>query len=168
MVSEKKINLFCSNNKVDGFHGIDIKEGTNVDTVMDLNKYPWDIEDNSIEEIISLHYVQKVDDIIKFMQEIYRILKPGGSIKIIAPYYTSMIASQDPTHKRLISESTFIYFNKNWREVNKVEDYKCDFDFVYGYEFTPDWVNRSQEAKAFAVKHYNNVVNAIHITLTKR
>jgi hypothetical protein len=30
------------------------------------------------------------------------------------------------------------------------------------------WANRSQEARDFAIKHYWNIINDIHIVLTKR
>ena len=110
------------------------------------------------------------DGLILFMDEVYRILKPGGRIKVIAPYYNSMRCWQDPTHKRAISEATFLYFNKQWRETNKLDHYgiQSDFDFVYGYDITPEWANRSEEARNFAIKHYTNVINDIHVTLTKK
>ena len=110
------------------------------------------------------------DGLILFMDEVYRILKPGGRIKVIAPYYNNMRCWQDPTHKRAISEATFLYFNKQWRETNKLDHYgiQSDFDFVYGYDITAEWANRSEEARNFAIKHYTNVINDIHVTLTKK
>ena len=77
---------------------------------------------------------------------------------------------QDPTHKRAISEATFLYFNKEWRKANNLSHYniESDFDFVYGYDIAPEWANRSEEARSFAIKHYTNVINDIHVTLTKR
>ncbi|MCZ2339890.1 MAG: class I SAM-dependent methyltransferase, partial [Chitinophagales bacterium] len=102
MINELKLNLACGQSKIDGYFGIDIKPGDTVDATMDLEQFPWDIESESAEEIICSHYVEHTSDLIKFMDEVYRILKPGGRIKIIAPYYNSMRCWQDPTHKRAI------------------------------------------------------------------
>lgn len=104
------------------------------------------------------------------MNECHRILKPGGKMQVIAPYYTSIRCWQDPTHKRAISEATFLYFNKQWRETNGLGHYPitADFDFEYGYQLEPDWANRSHEAQAFAIRTYCNVVSDIMLTLTKR
>jgi hypothetical protein len=82
-----------------------------------------------------------------------------------------MRAWQDPTHKRAISETSFLYFNKAWREVNKIDHCigaECDFDFQYGYVLAPYWANRNEEARAFAIQHYINVVSDIQVILTKR
>lgn len=170
LINESKLNLACGQSRIDGYFGIDIKPGDTVDAVMDLESFPWDIESESVEDIICSHYVEHTSDLIKFMDEVYRILKPGGRIKIIAPYYNSMRCWQDPTHKRAISEASFLYFNKQWRETNKLDHYGivCDFDFTYGYDLNPEWVNRSEEARSFAIKHYVNVVSDIHVTLTKK
>jgi hypothetical protein len=104
------------------------------------------------------------------MHELYRIMKVGAKCSIIAPYYASMRCWQDPTHTRAISESTFLYYNKDWRIMNKLDHYPihCDFDFAYGYDLTPDWAARSEDARNFAIRHYINVVNDIHVTLTRK
>ena len=110
------------------------------------------------------------DGLMLFMDEVYRILKPGGKIKIIAPYYSSIRCWQDPTHRRAISDATFLYFNKGWRDVNKLDHYglKCDFDFTQGYDIAGDWASRHDDSRNNAILHYNNIVNDIHVVLTKR
>lgn len=170
MINELKLNLACGQRKEEGYFGIDIVPGDNVDAVIDLEQFPWPIESNSAEDIICSHYVEHTSDLIKFMDEVYRILKPGGKIKIIAPYYTSIRCWQDPTHKRAISEATFLYFNKGWRDANKLDHYGIlsDFDYTYGYDINQAWANRSEEARNFAIMHYWNVINDIHLVLTKR
>ena len=170
MVNQLKINLACGNNKIEDFYGIDLIKTDAADISMDLEQYPWDIESECAEELMCVHYVEHVTDLIKFMDEAYRILKPEGKFKVIAPYYTSIRCWQDPTHKRAISEATFLYFNKTWRIANKLEHYgiKCDFDYQYGYDIQNDWANREENARNFAISHYWNVINDIHVTLVKR
>jgi SAM-dependent methyltransferase len=170
LIDQPKLNLACGQIQVEDYFGIDIVPGDNVKAVVDLEKFPWPIKSASADEIICSHYVEHTSDLIKFMDEVYRILKPGGKIKIIAPYYTSVRCWQDPTHKRAISEASFLYFNKQWRESNKLDHYsiKSDFDYTYGYDINATWGNRSDEARNFAITHYWNVVNDIHVVLTKK
>lgn len=166
-----KLDLACGQVKQTGFIGVDYKPCAGVDIVADLTKFPWDFAaDNSVDEIFCSHYIEHTPDLIAFMQEVYRILKVGSKATFYAPYYTSMRCWQDPTHTRAISEATFLYYNKAWREQNKLDHYNitCDFDYTYGYILTPEWQSRHEEAKMFAIKHYWNVVNDIVVTLTKR
>ena len=174
MVEEKpfKLDIACGKNKQPGFTGIDKYEFPGVDIIQDLEKYPYPFKDDSVDEVFCSHYIEHVSDMVQFINEVHRILKPGAPATIVAPYYASMRAWQDPTHRRAISEATFLYFNKAWRETNTV-DFKylgitADFDFTYGYVMTPDWANRSEEARSFAIRHYMNVVNDIQVVLRKR
>lgn len=110
------------------------------------------------------------DGLFKFMDECYRILKPGGKIRIIAPYYASIRAIQDPTHVRSIGEATFMYFNADWRKVNGLDHYgiQCDFDFTYWYNMKTDFMNKHLDQRNYAMTHYINVIDDIDVTLTKK
>ena len=169
-IKQIKLNLACGQNRMDEFLNVDIVKSDFTDRVMDLEVFPWDFEDDSVDEILCSHYVEHTSDLIKFMDECYRILKVGGKMTIIAPYYTSVRAIQDPTHKRFISECTFLYFNKEWMKQNKLDHYgiKSDFDYTYGYSFSPIWASRNEEARNFALIHYNNVAMDIQVLLTKK
>lgn len=165
-----KVEFACGQNKDKGWIGVDIEKTPQADVVHDLEQYPWPFKDNYIDEARISHYVEHVKDLIPFMNELYRVMKPGGKCQIITPYYSSIRCWQDPTHVRAISEVTFMYFNKVWREQNKLDHYPitADFDFTYGYNIDPAWANRSEEARNFAIKHYINVVQDILVTLTKK
>lgn len=165
-----KLDLACGQNKRAGFTGVDIAKGKGVDIVHNLEKYPWPFKANSVDEVNISHYIEHVHDLVKFMNELYRVMKPGAQCSVVAPYYSSMRAWQDPTHVRAISEASFLYFNKEWRQNNRLDHYKiaADFDFSYGYALNPEWQNRSEESRAFAIQHYINVVSDIQVVLTKR
>ncbi len=55
------------------------------------------------------------NDFIFYMQEIYRVLKPGGVAVIIFPAFPHRDAFSDPTHINFITSHTIDYFlgNKN-------------------------------------------------------
>jgi hypothetical protein len=173
-----KLDIASGQAKIPEWRGIDSSDG--LDIIHTLDKYPWPIEDGVVEEARTVGYIQKTKNIMAFMNEVYRILTPpkeengvkipGGKILVVAPYYTSSRAWQDPYTVRAITESTFLYYNKDWRVLNKLEDYPitCDFDFTYGYAFDPEWNLRSEETRNFAVKHYHNVITDIQVVLTKK
>lgn len=184
LIKEEKpirINLACGQQKVEGFIGIDKVRTDATDIVFDLEQVPWSfIPDNCVDELTCSHYVEHVHDLPSFMDEIWRIVKSPwinkegermtSKVSIVCPYYSSMRAMQDPFHIRPISEASFLYYNEEWRKANKLDHYgiKSNFDFQYGYQLSPEWANRSQEARDFAIRHYINVITDIYFTLTKK
>ncbi len=170
MSSLLKLDIACGQNKAEGYTGVDKVPLDGVDIVCDLEKYPWPFETGSVSDIHCAQYVEHTKDLIKFIEECNRLLVVGGTIKIIAPYYTSIRAWQDPTHVRAISEATWLYFVKSWREKNKLDHYgiQSDFDFAYQYNVSPEWANRSEDARNFAISHYFNIVSDLIVILTKR
>lgn len=193
-----KLDLACGQNKKSSdYIGVDIIDDKNVDLVHDLNVYPYPFEDNSVDEIYCSHYVEhiphdnwrsillecdtfeefkkkalqpQIDGLIKFMNEIYRILKPDGKVKIIAPYVTHVRAFGDPTHTRYIHDWSFYYFNKEWRDINKLDKYPifCDFDIRYSYLIDESLILKSDEVrKEIFHKNWNCITDLI-IDLTKR
>ncbi len=180
MINEPRIDLACGDNKKEGFKGIDIVETSSTDYVMDLTKYPWNIESESVEELYCSHYIEHIphdinnpndkrDGFIQFMDEIYRILKPNGKAILVAPYLTSVRAFQDPTHQRFICKESFYYFYKPWRDMNKLSHYniKSNFDMKYSYYITNDLTLKSEEIRKEAFEHDWNAIDDIIIELIK-
>jgi len=165
-----KLDIACGNNKHAGFAGIDIVAIPSVDIVHDLDVFPWPLEDDCVEEAIAHHYIEHSRDLMKFMNELYRVMKVGAKCTITSPYYNSIRAWQDPTHTRAISENSFKYFNKEWRTTSNLGHYPihCDFDLTFELIFFTNWLNRSEEERRFAIQHYTNVVADITAILTKR
>lgn len=61
-----------------------------------------------------MDYVGETDfesTFVRFMDEVWRILKPGGEFVIQVPYAGTMGYWQDPTHINGINEATFYYFD---------------------------------------------------------
>ncbi len=164
-----KLDIACGQNKQKGFKGVDIVPGPGVDFVWDLEQFPWEpFKDNSCEEIHVSHYAEHTKDLMKLMDEIWRICANGAKVTIVGPYYTSIRAWQDPTHTRALSEVTWMYFNKGWREMNKLDHYpiKSNFDVVNMMVFfNPPWDKKSEEARLFAQQHYFNVISDMLVEL---
>jgi predicted SAM-dependent methyltransferase len=195
-IDRLRIDLACGNNKKEGFFGIDVAETPSTDYIHDLTIYPWPIKSESVEEVHCSHYIEHIpheniraclkksnsfeefkesllnskDGLIEFFNELYRILKPGGKAKLIAPYYSSMRSVGDPTHVRSIADSTFWYIVKKWIVDNNLEHYglECDFDVKIHYYITNDMTLKSEEVRNKAFIHDLNTVEDIIIELIKK
>ena len=166
-----KLDLGCGDNKREGFKGVDLHKTASVDIEADLFKPKWAIASNSVDEVHCSHFIEHHPDLCLFWSELYRILKPGGTATIIAPYGKNNRAWQDPTHVRAVVEESFFYLDKNFRKVNKLEHYLADVDFEFTVAYLgidPYWQNKNEEARSFAIKHYWNVVSDIQAVLKKR
>jgi len=103
---------FKSKNPKDKVIGLDIVKLPGVDVVYNLDKYPWPFKENEFDMIVSNHVLEHLSDLIKAMEELHRISKPGAILKFNIPYFASSGAFQDPTHKRFFTYRTFEYFTE--------------------------------------------------------
>jgi len=164
-----KLDIGCGKNKVPGFIGMDYRNFPGVDIVHDINVYPWPIENGSVAEINCSHFLEHLDhnrhnpERVRFMNEVYRILAPGGKITIITPHWASNRAYGDFTHAdKPVSEMFFYYINKEWRKVNAPDNdsewnpdgYNCNFSATWGYSMREDLLSRNTEYQQFAMQNY--------------
>lgn len=128
--------------------------------------------EGSVTEYRLAHHLNSIPgkDRGKFMDAIWRQLKPGGKCTVIVPYWSSMRAYADFTGEwPPFCEMSFLYFNRKWREENKTHpELKCDFDFTYGYTPDPEVAARTPDVQAFWLKHYTNTALDLQVTLVKR
>jgi hypothetical protein len=176
-----RLEIACGQRKNPDWIGIDRVKTEQTDIVHDLNKCPWPIESDSVLEAQCSHYIEHIpmlcsccahlkDPLFSFFDELYRVMAVGAKCLIICPFWTSSRCWQDPTHRRAISEFTFLYANKGWRIANGLSHYdvSADFDFTYGYVLAPEAASKALEAQQFWVNHYVNAVYDLQVTLVKR
>jgi SAM-dependent methyltransferase len=110
-----RLDIGCGINKQSGFVGMDIQELEGVDIVHDWNDIPYPLPDESVVTILARHVIEHVPPhdfgFIKFMNELWRIMKPEGQLAIVMPYATSPGMYQDPTHCNFCNEITWCYFD---------------------------------------------------------
>lgn len=166
-----KLNLGSGKTPLDGFVNVDISLKGKADFILDLLQFPWPWEDGTVEEINCTHFLEHIgDEFFPFVDECYRVLKPGALFRIRSPYYTSMRAVQDPTHKRFICEATFEYLNAERRKILAVDHYPvvCDFDIKeMRFHFPTGMAELSEEERKYLLTHAWNTAADIEVLLVK-
>lgn len=114
----KILDIGCGNNKYESNDkneviGLDIVELPNVNIVHDLNKIPYPFNDNFFHVIIANHVLEHIENFFGLMEEIYRILKPNGILKVRVPHFSSINAFADPTHVRCFTLKTFKFLSES-------------------------------------------------------
>ena len=104
------LDVGCGTAKTPGAVGIDFNPATAADIVHDLNQYPWPLQDNAFDRIVCNHIVEHVTDLIRFMEEIHRVGRPGALVEIVTPHFSSRFSYTDPTHLRHLSLFSLDYF----------------------------------------------------------
>ena len=84
MKDKIKLNLGCGSDIKKGYINCDKVQIPGVDKIVDLDQ-KLDFADNSVDEIILIDVLEHVGDIIKVLEELHRILKKGGALKIRVP-----------------------------------------------------------------------------------
>lgn len=106
--------LGCGKTRIPGAIGVDRTPiDSYVDVIHDLDLVPYPFKDNSAREVHLYHVLEHLHDPIKKLEEIHRILMPGGSFFIRVPHYSSMGAFSDMTHVRPFGYSSFDCLQKN-------------------------------------------------------
>jgi len=178
----RKLDLACGQRKTPGFKGIDISADSDADIVHNLLEFPWPIDTSSVSEVVCSHFVEHIphyrpdwgdrDGWWVFFDELHRIMKKGGIVRILHPYVQSSRAFWDPTHVRFIHEATWYYLDPVWREMQGLDHYptKANFEVVNvnGNGIPDDVMARSDEQQMFQRTHYWNVVADLEVTLKAR
>ncbi|MEW6062898.1 MAG: class I SAM-dependent methyltransferase [Nanoarchaeota archaeon] len=96
-----------------------------VEVVHNLDKYPWPFKPNTFDKVYASHILEHLSDLVKAIEEIYRVAKPNALVIIKVPYFASAYAFQDPTHKHFFAYRTFEYFVKNsWLSIDSRVEFK--------------------------------------------
>jgi len=172
---ELKLDFGAGRNPVAGHKSVDLY-APDADYKVDLFKFPLPWKNESVSEIHASHFVEHIPRQIRwpFFEECWRILKPGGTMRIFVPSWKSERAYGDMTHEYPpVVAMFFLYLNKGWREANKLTygayNLKCDFDHQAGPAgISGSFSNRAHEAQVFACTHYLESYQDMWVTITKR
>jgi len=133
------IEFGCGSRKRDNKSiGIDVDSYDGVDYVIDVYEALRNLPDGSVDKISSYHFLEHIQDLKLFFQEVYRVLKPGGVLISVVPHFSNPFFYSDPTHKNFFGLYTFSYFAKSTLFSRKVPTYSavsglfvCDISLIF-------------------------------------
>ena len=103
------LHLGCGRKRLSDFINVDYYTLGNHDVVADLNK-PLPFRSNSFDLIYADNVAEHISNLPGLIQECHRILKSGGYLIIIVPYFKSRNAYVDPTHQHYFTLASLNYF----------------------------------------------------------
>ena len=166
LIDTKSLDLGCGHKPRNPFladilYGIDIREDLeNKILKSDLSRETIPFETNMFDYCTAFDFIEHIPRLIQvngdnysafieLINQIYRILKPGGLFLHVTPAYPSKEVFQDPTHVNFITEDTFPnYFcsPNNWAS-DLGYGFKGDFDLIKQYWIDDIWIASLMRAK---------------------
>lgn len=89
---------------------IDINPNSRADIVHDLNRVPYPLESDAFDLVLAEHVLEHLDDVVRVVEEIHRLCRPGARVLIEVPHFSSSEFFTDPTHRHAFSTRSFDYF----------------------------------------------------------
>jgi glycosyltransferase involved in cell wall biosynthesis len=147
-----KVELGGRMNARQGYTTVDLKDAH---INRDLNKR-WPFEDSSVGVIRAFDVLEHLKDPIHTMEELYRVLVPGGYAIIQVPSTDGRGAFQDPTHVSFWNENSFKYYTD--RFFNQYID--CDVRFQAVRLYTTD---KNQDQVCWVIAHLIKLDNNLRL-----
>lgn len=97
----------------------------------ETQRIPYD--NDSVDVIHCYHFLEHIDNVVGVIREMRRVIKPGGVINIVVPYWSSLMQHQDLDHKHSFTEKTFPHlFNNSYYDKGKVEPMYIHTNMIMG------------------------------------
>ncbi|MDH6130263.1 glycosyltransferase [Kitasatospora sp. GP82] len=106
------LDLGAAHRKPPGYLGVDQHPGDGVDIVATLPGR-LDLPDDSVGLLRAVDFLEHVPAKIPLINELYRLLAPGGMLLTLTPSSDGRGAYQDPTHVAFYNENSFWYYTDN-------------------------------------------------------
>ncbi|MFC7550345.1 methyltransferase domain-containing protein [Plantactinospora sp. GCM10030261] len=85
--------------------GFDLRAAHGVDCVADLSD-SLPVRADSVDVIFTVHILEHLIDFLPLVDECHRVLRPGGTLHVMSPWWGHVNAVADPTHVRLLDVQT--------------------------------------------------------------
>jgi SAM-dependent methyltransferase len=86
--------------------GVDRRATPEVAAVADVAR-PLPFRDGGVDRIFAVHVLEHLVDFLPLVDECHRVLRPGGVLHVLSPWWKHVNAVADPTHVRLLDTQTF-------------------------------------------------------------
>jgi len=105
------INLGCGNKREADSLGVDFRKTDTADVVHDLSTYPWPFKDCQFDNAYATDIIEHMLYVVPFVDECWRITKPGGHLFIRTTYFRTEQSYTDPTHLHYFTLDSFNFFD---------------------------------------------------------
>jgi SAM-dependent methyltransferase len=138
------------------------------DLVCHLGREPIDLDANSVDVIQAEHVLEHIgqqgqtDEWFYFWEEVYRVLKPGGTLRFLSPLASSTWAWADPSHVRALTPESFVFLSQDaYRQTgSSISPFRirCDFERVGAVTYHPDTNPEIRERET--ASHFSGILRA--------
>jgi len=157
------LNLGCGLSRAEGWVNVD-KYGPAADLIHDLDVFPYPWDDNSVDQIITVHVLEHLNNWWGAFEECARILKPGGVLEIRVPDESSSTSLGYRDHKHVFHLQSF-HGAASYRSGNnawaKTEEGSVPLKLVR-YTRVPykkyNWMKRFPKLLEFCADHMRNFI----------
>ena len=121
------LNLGAGNKPIKGALPLDLPEWD-----ADHDHIPYNR--NSISTVYAYHILEHVERPIDLLYDIQRVLKPGGIVNIVVPYYSAQIQASDLDHKSVFTEKTWrvLFDNQYYGKNARGWEFKVNLNCIFG------------------------------------
>lgn len=106
------LHMGCGETHVDNAVNVDYVETGATDVVFDLESTPWPwAPDNHFDHIEAVDIIEHFVHVVPVVNEMYRVLKPGGTIHIHTTHWQTPNSFTDPSHHHYFTERSFDYWD---------------------------------------------------------
>ena len=74
-----KLNLGCGDKYLKEYINCDVLKTVKADKYFNMETFPYPFKKNYADEILLDNVLEHLQDVVQVMEELYRILKPGGT-----------------------------------------------------------------------------------------
>jgi SAM-dependent methyltransferase len=158
----KKLNFGCGSDIQNGWDNVDVQVNKRITKSFDFDKFPYPIKGNIYDYIFINNVLEHLNEPDKVLNELWRISKNGGVIKIIVPYYNNKGAFSDMQHKHYFSDVTFEVFVNKVCKVDKKKLFKME-----SMRLIPTKVGRifSARIRKKLSLFFGGVISQVHVKL---
>lgn len=124
------LELGCGANKrISNAIGVDAIDYACVDIVGDAMEILKSFPCGSVDAVYSYHFFEHLPDVSAMLDEVARIMKPGGQMEVVVPHFSNPYFYSDPTHKTFFGLYTFCYFSRSTLFSRQVPTYGKEVEF---------------------------------------
>jgi len=120
------LDLGAAHNPQAGYVGVDRREAPGVNVVCDLDRDRLPYADSSVGLIRAVDFLEHLVNPVAVMNELYRVLAPGGWILTATPSTDGRGACMDPTHRTGWNSNSWWYYTQR-RFAQYVPEITCRF-----------------------------------------